>query len=118
LFDEQALQPGDVKSAQVTFGGPSVTTCARYFQAWIRTALPRIQAKVQSGDGPPGLYSVMLSTASDNLTITRGSDHCLEVTGFGRHYRSLLPSASEESLMREELGILGPDPVYERVLTA
>jgi glucose-6-phosphate dehydrogenase assembly protein OpcA len=118
LFDEQALQPGDVKSAQVTFGGPSVTTCARYFQGWIRTALPRVQVKVQSGDGPPGLYSVMLSTASDNLTITRGSDHCLEVSGFGRHYRSLLPSASEEALMREELGILGPDPVYERVLTA
>lgn len=119
LFDDQALRPGDVKTAQVTFGGPSVTTCARYFEAWIRTALPAAQVTMQSrASGDPGLYSVVLSTATDNLTITRGSDHCLEVSGFGRHYRSLLPSASEEWLMQEELGILGPDPVYERVLTA
>jgi hypothetical protein len=60
----------------------------------------------------------MLATASDSLTIALGSDHCVEVSGCGRHYRSLLPSASEEALMQEELGILGPDPVYERALTA
>ena len=118
LFDDHALQPSEVKGAQVTFGGPSVTTCARYFAAWIRTALPTARVTIQSGDGPRGLRSVTLSTASDNLTITRGDDHCLEVSGCGRHYRSTLPSASEEALMQEELGILGPDPVYERVLTA
>jgi hypothetical protein len=61
---------------------------------------------------------VILSTASDNLTIALGSDHCVEVSGCGRHYRSLLPSASEEAVMQEELGILGPDPVYERALSA
>jgi len=61
---------------------------------------------------------VTLSTASDHLTIALGGDRCLEVSGCGRHYRSLLPSASEDSLMQEELGILGPDPVYERALSA
>jgi hypothetical protein len=30
----------------------------------------------------------------------------------------MLPSNSEEALMQEELGILGPDPVYERALSA
>jgi len=29
-----------------------------------------------------------------------------------------LPLADEESLMREELSILGPDPVWEKVLAA
>ncbi len=118
LFDDQALQPGEVKTAQVTFGGPSVTTCARYFASWIRTALPGARVTLASGDGPPGLHSVTLAGASDSLAIAIGSDHCVEVSGCGRHYRSLLPSASEEELMQEELGILGPDPVYERVLTA
>ncbi len=60
----------------------------------------------------------MLSTGSDNLTIALGDNRCLEVSGCGRHYRSLLPSESEEALMQEELGILGTDPVYERVLMA
>jgi len=124
LFDDRALRPDDVKAAQVTFGGPVVTTCTRYFAAWIRTALPAVKvgmaadASAASENGPVGIRSVTLSTASDHLTIALGKDRCLEVSGCGRHYRSLLPSASEEALMQEELGILGPDPVYERVLTA
>ena len=119
LFDDRALRPGDVKSAQVTFGGPAVTTCARYFAAWIRTALPAVRVTL-AGDAPAasGLRSVTLSTATDHLAVALGGDHCLEVSGCGRHYRSLLPSASEEALMQEELGILGPDSVYDRVLTA
>lgn len=120
LFDDHALRLDEIKSAQVTFGGPVVTTCARYFSAWIRTSLPAVKVGVMadSSEGPVGIRSVTLSTASDNLTIALGSDHCLEVSGCGRHYRSLLPSASEEALMQEELGILGQDLVYERVLTA
>jgi len=118
LFDDRALQPSEVTGAQVTFGGSSVTTCAHYFAAWIRTALPAVRVSIGSGDGPRGLHSVKLFTAADSLTITLGSDHCVEVSGCGRHYRSMLPSSSEEALMQEELGILGPDPVYERVLTA
>jgi glucose-6-phosphate dehydrogenase assembly protein OpcA len=121
LFDDHALRPDEVKAAQVTFGGPAATTCSRYFAAWIRAALPAARVTIAadaSGDGAPGIRSVTLSTASDNLTITRGSDQCLEVSGCGRHYRSLLPSASEEALMQEELGILGTDPVYESALSA
>jgi glucose-6-phosphate dehydrogenase assembly protein OpcA len=118
LFDDGAFQPAEIKTAQVTFGGPSVTACARYFTAWIRTALPGARVTMEAGDGPSGLRSVTLGTAADKLTIARGSDLSVEVSGAGRHYRSLLPSTSEEALMHEELGILGPDPVYERALSA
>ncbi len=118
LFDDHALRQDEIKSAQVIYGGPSVTTCAHYFAAWIQAALPAIPVTIQSGEGAPGLRSVTLSTASDDLTIALGDNRCLEVSGCGRHYRSLLPSESEDSLMQEELGILGPDPVYERVLMA
>ena len=118
LFDDQALQPGEVKGAQVTFGGSSVTTGARYFAAWIRSALPAARVIMESADAPRGLHSVKLSTSDDSLTITLGSDHCVEVLGCGRHYRSMLPASSEEALMQEELGILGPDPVYEKALSA
>jgi len=118
LFDDGALQPGDVKAAQVTFGGPMVTTATRYFAAWIRTALPAVRVTMTAGEGPAGLRAVTLSTASDQLTIARSSDTCVEVSGCGRRYQSMLPSASEEALMQEELGILGPDEVYERALKA
>jgi glucose-6-phosphate dehydrogenase assembly protein OpcA len=118
LFDDGALKPGDVKAAQVAFGGKSATTDARYFAAWIRAGLPTARVTITSGDGPAGLRSVTLSTSSDNLTIALGSDRCVEVSGCGRHYRSMLPSTSEEALMQEELGILGADPVYESALSA
>ena len=74
LFDDGALRPEEVKGAQVTFGGPSVTTGARYFAGWIRTALPGARVTLAGEDGPPGLRSVTLSTASDSLTIALGSD--------------------------------------------
>ena len=118
LFDDGALKPEEIKSAQVTFGGPSVTACARYFTAWIRTSLPAARVTMAAGDGPPGLRSVALSTATDKLTIARASDPYVEVSGAGRNYRSPLPSTSDEALMHEELGILGPDAVYERALAA
>ncbi len=65
LFDDRAMQPNEVKSAQVTFGGPSVSTCARYFAAWIRSALPAARVTLAPGEGAPGLRSVTLLTASD-----------------------------------------------------
>jgi hypothetical protein len=36
----------------------------------------------------------------------------------GRRYHTTLPAITEGALMREELGIVEPDPVYERVLNA
>ena len=121
LFDDGAMTPDQVTAAQVTFGGPGVTTCARYLAAWIRAALPAARVTIEahgSKEGPIGLNSVKLTTSSDSLMIAAGSDHCVEVSGSGRHYRSMLPSTSEEALMQEELSILGADLVYERALHA
>jgi glucose-6-phosphate dehydrogenase assembly protein OpcA len=115
LFDDQALHPGEVTTARVVYGGPSVSTCALYFAAWIGCSLPAAKVTLASADGAPGLHSVTLSAAPDSLTLKR-DDGGLEVQGCDRSYRALLPHASEEVSMREELGILGPDPVYERVL--
>ena len=97
-----------------------MTTCARYFAAWIRTALPgarvygrrlrrwaRGTSLGYSFDGRPIALTIAQSEA---MTASR---YTVRAGIIGR----MLPSASEEALMQEELGILGPDPVYERVLT-
>jgi len=41
---------------------------------------------------------------------------CLEVETGERASRSLLPTSTDDALMREELSILGPDPSFELVL--
>jgi glucose-6-phosphate dehydrogenase assembly protein OpcA len=115
LVDDGAVDPGAIGSARIGYGGAAVSTCALYFDAWMRTALPGVPVTVDASDGPRGIHTVTLAAGSDRLTLTRDGD-CLHVEGCGRNYRTALPSTSEEALMREELGILGADPVYDRVL--
>lgn len=118
LFDDGALRASDVVSARLTYGGPHASTCALYFGAWIEEAIPRARVSVvgeTSNTDAPGLRSVTLSSATCELALTREAGSIL-VSGCGRHYRSPLPPADEESLMRQELKFLGPDPVFEKVL--
>jgi glucose-6-phosphate dehydrogenase assembly protein OpcA len=145
LFDDQALLPEDVSWARVGYGGSIPSSDALYIGAWIGHALPSARVSFEeSRDGSgPGLCSIALGGSKGELLLRRvpakesrtaepeaagkatgaercsgpgRSGSCLEVSGCGRHYRSLLPPADEESLMREELKIIGPDPVYESVL--
>ena len=70
---------------------------------------------MKSGDGPRGLRSIVFEGGCD-LSITRPDRITLEVHCGGRVRRSTMQLLSEEILMSEELSILGPDPVFEKVL--
>jgi hypothetical protein len=64
------------------------------------------------------LYSVTLATPKGDVVVKRAGDHALVVEAPGMHYQTALPSRQEATLMQEELGILGADSVYERVLNS
>lgn len=119
LCDDEALPPTSITEARLSYGGSAPSTCALYFAAWIARALPgaRVSLVPEAGEeaAEPGLRLVTLINPTCELSM-RKVDSAIEVNGCGRHYRSLLPPADEESLMREELKILGPDVVYDRVL--
>jgi glucose-6-phosphate dehydrogenase assembly protein OpcA len=120
LFDDQALPASSITTAEIVYGGPAPSTCALYFAAWIARALPHVRLSLATGDGAPGLRSVTLASATCELSMTKvrseKTGSAIEVNGCGRHYRSLLPPVDEQSLMREELNILGEDKVYDGVL--
>ena len=115
LFDDSALRAQDVVSARLVHGGATPSTCALYFASWIEDAVPRAHVTLVSEAGERGLHSVTLASKSCELSLVRDGAS-IEVNGCGRHYRAALASMDEESLMREELKFLGPDPVFERVL--
>ncbi|MEP6963167.1 MAG: glucose-6-phosphate dehydrogenase assembly protein OpcA [Acidobacteriota bacterium] len=117
LFDN-GLRADEVRSARVTYGGDSTSTCGRYLEAWIRSSLPLARVSLEPTYGASGLESVTMSTPQGDLTITRAENHSLTIRGRGLDYESGLPSTSEAALMSEELSILGADNVYERVLNA
>jgi glucose-6-phosphate dehydrogenase assembly protein OpcA len=113
LFDERKA-PG-IKSVQITFGGEVPSPSSLYFTAWMEHALPEAKVNLNPGEGGRGLRSIVLS-GDCNVTITRPDTTTLEVHCGDRLRKSTMLLLSEEVLMGEELSILGPDPVFDKVL--
>ena len=120
FFDDGLADAQSVTSARLTHGGAAPGSSVLYFAQWIERALPRVQVKLEAAGGEPGLRAVVLSGGGAEFSIELSSQHgegsCVEVRAGGKSARSLLPPSSDDALMREELSILGTDPVFERVL--
>jgi glucose-6-phosphate dehydrogenase assembly protein OpcA len=114
LFDEGTAV--GIKSVQVLYGGDGPTASSIYFARWMESALPEAKVELKHGaDGTRSLRSITLSGDSE-VTITRPDKATLEVHAGNRVRRSKMVLFSEETLMSEELSILGPDPVFDKVL--
>ena len=114
LFDEGTAV--GIKSVQIFYGGDAPTPSSIYFARWMERALPEAHVELKHGaDGTRSLRSIVLSGDSE-VTITRPDKATLEVHAGGRVRRSTTRLLSEETLMSEELSILGPDPVFDKVL--
>jgi hypothetical protein len=101
---------------QIFYGGDAPTPSSIYFAKWMESALPEARVELKHGaEGTRSLRSIVLSGASE-VMITRPDKATLEVHAGGRVRRSTARLLSEETLMSEELSILGPDPVFDKVL--
>ncbi len=114
LFDEGTAT--GIKSARIFYGGDVPSPSSIYFAAWLERALPDAHIELErAADGPRGLRSIVLSGDSE-VNITRPDQTTLEVHVGGNVRKSKMPLLSEEVLVGEELSILGPDPVFAKVL--
>jgi glucose-6-phosphate dehydrogenase assembly protein OpcA len=103
-------------SVRIEYGGDRPGTRSLYFARWIERALPGMKITLVPIAGGAGLHSVVFAGGSAEMSIRLGEGSSLEVQNGEHRYSALLPSDSEECLMREELSILGRDPVFEWVL--
>ncbi len=114
LFDEGTA--AGVKSVQVFYGGDAPSASSIYFAKWMEGALPEAHVELKvGGEGTRSLRSIVLSGDTE-VTITRPDKATLEVHAGNRVRRSKMVLFSEDILMSEELSILGPDPVFAKVL--
>ena len=114
LFEEGTAT--GIKSVQIIYGGDTPTPSSIYFAKWMEGALPDAKVELKHGaDGTRSLRSIVLSGDTE-VTITRPDKATLEVHAGGRVRRSKMVLFSEEILMSEELSILGPDPVFDKVM--
>jgi len=114
LFDEGTA--ANVESARIFYGGDAPTVSALYFHAWIERALPDARVTLeQRGEGTRSIRSIVLEGDCE-VTLTRPDKATMEVHCHDRVRKSSLVLVSEETLMSEELSILGSDPVFDKVL--
>jgi glucose-6-phosphate dehydrogenase assembly protein OpcA len=116
FFDDGVAEAHSVTSARLTHGGAAPGSSALYFARWMELALPQAQVMLQAAGGAAGLRAVVLSGGGAEMSIELRENSCVEVRAGGTSAHSLLPPASDDALMREELSILGADPVFDRVL--
>jgi len=102
-------------SARVEYAG-ALSTGVLYFSRWIERASPSTVVTLTPVAGEAGLSAVAFSGGAGDVLVKLADGGSLEVHASGCTSRSMLPAASEDALMREELSILGPDPVFESVL--
>jgi glucose-6-phosphate dehydrogenase assembly protein OpcA len=108
-----AAAGGEVR---LEYGGGRPGTRVLYFARWIERALPGVNVTLIPVAGGPGLHSAVFAGCGAETSVRLGEGSSLEVRTAERSYSAVLPADSEESLMREELSILGRDPVFDRVL--
>jgi glucose-6-phosphate dehydrogenase assembly protein OpcA len=114
---ERLAQLPGISQVRVTFGG-SYETAAWYMAAWVSGALHNAGANFTATVAPgEGTVRVDLEGADLRVALERHDD-TLVVTMNELSHCTSLPQPSDYILMREELGIVRRDPVYERTLAS
>ena len=114
VFGDGPCTLPSLTSARIAFGG-NPSSSVLYLAAWIEHAVPTARVTVESA-AQPGLQSVTLSGGGREISIKLSGPGSLDVRAGERGCRSLLPPDTDDALMREELAILGADPVFEELV--
>lgn len=120
VFDDSRLSVDSLRSAHIAYGQPAaggVPTGAQYFATWIGQAVPSATVTLDPAPGDPGVRGVTLSGAGGDIHITRADEWSVKIRAGARLCRSLLPSATEDALMREELAVVGVDSIFDKLLS-
>ena len=108
-----------VTGVRIDFQGGFVPMSAYYLVAWLRHCLERpISCEfVKVGEGERArVQSVALLGSGGDLSISVSGDRDVELHTGRRCSHTIFPRLREDELLREELSVLGPDPVYEAVI--
>jgi glucose-6-phosphate dehydrogenase assembly protein OpcA len=121
LFDEPECMAhaAAIDSVRIGFEGECAPMSSVYLAAWLEHALGR-RLHISTACADPAaqrrVRSVELVGDSVCYSITVGADRSVAVHGAFRDAHGMFPRLGDYELLREELAVLGPDPVYQAVL--
>jgi len=119
LFDDPANleRTRQVDKIRIEYQGETVPMSAFYVAGWVRFSLGR--SVPHEFSRAPGEFrrsrvqTVSLHTPDCELSITVAQDRAVELHTGTRETYTVFPQLGYYELLREELSILGKDPVYE-----
>jgi len=120
---ENLARLADVRRVNVTHTGEASNTSALFMGCWVRDAiggnaqLSFAPGAWNTGSLPSPVLAVRLSGEGIDVELRREDDRMI-VTVNGLSQCTNLPLATPYLLMREELGIVRRDPVFERTLAS
>jgi len=103
-----------ITTATIVHGGNKVGAGARYLAGWLKNALPRVWVNLDAapGEGPIVAIEFRGEGFSAMIAAEDKSSAVMKVNGLTS--RTALPPSTEQALLREELAIVGIDPVFRR----
>jgi glucose-6-phosphate dehydrogenase assembly protein OpcA len=115
---ERLAQLTGIRQVRVAFGG-TYETGARYLATWIGSALREAAQPEVAVEADPGVPTLRVEMDGEGLSLALvRHDETLVVTINGVSHSTSLPQPTDYVLMREELGIVGHDTIYERTLAS
>ncbi|MCU1273198.1 MAG: Glucose-6-P dehydrogenase subunit-like protein, partial [Bryobacterales bacterium] len=130
IFENRSYLPRlpGVEKVRIGFGGDAKPASGYYLAAWLLDCLENAGAKARV-EWEPGMNASagelarveLLGAGDDGLRASiavagDGERHCAEVHVDSLSNRTMFPPENDYVLLREELSIPGPDPVYSRTL--
>ena len=115
VFEDERYRPFLDKIVTVTISHSGEPAATLYLARWFHQALPRVEVRFNAKAGPAAVTAIELAGADFSVCVSL-DDGCgvLRMNELTR--RTAMPVATEHGLLREELSILGVDPIFERCL--
>jgi hypothetical protein len=115
IFEDEANLAGlpGLKRVRISHAGQSAPLPARYLAGWFRGAIPTVEISLEPSDAsaPGPIRGIALEGPGFSASAAI-EDACVVSRANGIVSRTILPPFTDYRLLREELGILGADPVF------
>jgi len=114
IFENDRYRPSlaGIKTVRIGYSGSEAPVSARYLRTWFKHALPNASVRLEGGlAGSHGVARIEIAGEDFSATITRENGSAILKIGELTR-RMSMPGSSDRALLREELSIAGPDPVF------
>lgn len=117
-FEQSRCRPRQVANIRVLHRGASVPVTAWYLAAWLLGAAPGASLEFTAVDAHcvAGIHGIELLAPGWTVSATMAAPAAAEVRLDSLSRRVALAERTEADLLREELSIIRPDPVFEAAL--